>query len=106
LPSKKEETVESANLLKGLCATCVNASNCTYLESQPRSVYQCDEYHRYPPVNGGGQEARPAVPAAERPAPVSAKQAALLGLCRTCDGWETCEFSRAEGGVWRCEEYQ
>ncbi len=98
--------MESTNLLKGLCATCVNASDCTYLESHPRLVFQCDEFHPYPPVNGDGQEARPAAPAAERPAPVSAKQAGLLGLCRTCDCWETCEFSRGEGGVWRCEEYQ
>jgi hypothetical protein len=28
------------------------------------------------------------------------------GLCVNCDVRETCTFSKPEGGVWFCEEYQ
>ncbi len=32
--------------------------------------------------------------------------AARTGLCVNCDYRDTCSHPRAEGGVWRCEDYR
>jgi hypothetical protein len=30
----------------------------------------------------------------------------VMGLCSNCNHRFNCQFSKAEGGVWNCEEYE
>ena len=91
----------SKNVLGGQCSNCVHASTCTFLESLPRRVFQCDEFCAIGPVESENPSETRAV-AAEV---VSPSLNGRRGLCRDCELWETCGFAHVEQGVWHCDEY-
>jgi hypothetical protein len=55
--------------------------------------------------SGKTGESKPSSAASKAPAAVDQPRI-HQGLCVNCDVRETCTFSRPEGGVWYCEEYQ
>lgn len=91
----------------GICSLCENAPDCVFPRDPNRPLLHCDELVIPAPV--------PPRPAARRMTPnyTEAQQggnpvkgsAPVLGLCRLCDGRETCTYPWPEGGVWHCEEY-
>jgi len=91
---------QSTAQARGLCASCEHVPTCTYAKDVIRPVLQCDEYA--PAATAAHGRARMAQP----PAQDSGQSEQPLGLCRTCAGRDTCTFTRPEGGVWRCEEYE
>jgi hypothetical protein len=85
----------------GLCATCVHAPTCTYPRPSGQSVLCCGEFE--------GETMRSAAPAATSRVtqPAEFTRAVLpLGLCANCDLYAGCQYPRAEGGVWQCDEYR
>lgn len=96
----------SEKALRGLCSTCMNASDCTYLRSSRRPVVQCEEFRAYTPAEVERRKVDRPVAAEDPPAATSENLERRLGLCRSCDNRETCDFSSAEGGVWHCDEYR
>ena len=97
---KEQRPVPRIQPRAGLCASCKHLPTCTYAQDVGRPMLHCDEYE--PTADRPAQRAS----ASEPPPPDGDHAADRLGLCRTCAGRDTCTFSRPEGGVWRCEEYQ
>ncbi len=89
----------------GLCRTCDNAPTCTYLRSRKDPVFYCEEFSAFTPSHVRARKLSPHWLGANNPGPARVRPNNLLGLCSTCEDWETCTFARAEGGVWHCEEY-
>lgn len=54
---------------------------------------------------GNTRESKPSSAPSKVPAAVDQPRI-HQGLCVNCDVRETCTFSKPEGGVWYCEEYQ
>jgi len=94
---------------RGLCSTCGNAASCVFSRDPDRPVLQCEEFDGYQPPS-------PKAPDRQRPCldtTVTGKASGegsdsnkFLGLCKTCDERDTCQFAKPEGGVWHCEEYR
>jgi len=92
----------------GLCATCRNASGCTFPRDSRRPVLLCDEYEPVASaLKSDGCKGKP-----QSNAPICRPQLKdddswkRMGLCVNCEGRDTCTFPKPEGGVWHCEEYQ
>jgi len=86
----------------GLCTTCVNELVCTFPRSADRPVITCDEFE-------GVVEVKP--PVAVESARLTERFAVtnrewFPGLCMTCEKRETCTFSKPEGGVFNCDEFE
>ncbi len=99
------DTVPPQSIVKqGLCSTCVNAATCMYLTSRRHPVHQCEQFDDYvPPLSVRKANPTIAKPGNEPVAPL--RPNGRLGLCGTCEVWETCAFRQPEGGVWHCDEY-
>lgn len=91
----------SKNVLGGQCADCVHAPTCTYVESLPRRVFQCDEFTLIRAV----ELEQPIAVTRGADGVASSSLNGRRGLCRDCELWETCEFCHVEAGVWHCDEY-
>ena len=89
----------------GLCSTCDNAPTCGYLPSRQGPVFHCEEFSAYTPPEVRNRRPSWGVAAANNPTTAAATPNGRLGLCSTCDHWETCTLSGSEGGVWHCEEF-
>lgn len=89
---------------RGLCSTCVNASDCTFPRRPGKMVFHCEEFDGGEPLPrktvGKAEPQRPALSTIEEKNSVR-----LIGLCSNCDNRGTCVFPKPEGGVWHCEEY-
>lgn len=88
----------------GLCTTCSHADSCTFPFQADRPVLQCEELD-------GGQCAVTVCDSAPEGATADAHsdpEAASrhIGLCGTCAHRDECTFSKPEGGVWHCEEFE
>ena len=96
----------SKNVLGGQCSNCVHAPTCTFVESLPRRVFQCDEFCAISPVEL--ENPRVATSAVDEGCcdVMSPSLNGRRGLCRDCEMWETCEFAHAEAGIWHCDEYR
>jgi hypothetical protein len=90
----------------GLCSTCDNAPTCSYLRSRQRPVFQCEEFSAFTPPDVRTRKPSLRMSTPNNPGPTAVRPNNLLGLCSTCEDWETCAFPRSEGGVWYCEEYR
>jgi hypothetical protein len=97
--AKKQKT-ERVSPVVGICASCMNASECTYPKDPGRPALFCDEF--------AGSPGRPALKATPKNAVMAEpeqKPNLNHGLCGTCANYKECTFPKPEGGVWRCEEY-
>jgi hypothetical protein len=83
----------------GLCATCSQASKCTFPRAQGVAVRHCEEFE-------GETLAAAAPPAREAAGQEPKATVELKGLCRICTRVEACAFPKAEAGVWFCEEFE
>ena len=108
-PAKKLNRLqaEQAAQLKGVCATCIHAPGCAYLETPDNPKMYCEQFESELPsvmktTDVSGLKSIPGVLKKESD---SIRQARALGLCANCAHLETCVFPRPEGGVWHCEEY-
>ena len=85
---------------QGLCSTCNNAPECSYIAGrEKRPVICCEEFDgSAPPI--------PAPLAACFADPPGCRPVKLMGLCVNCAQLEVCRFPKPEGGIWHCEEYE
>jgi len=90
----------------GLCSTCDNAPTCGYLRSRRGPVFYCEEFSAYTPPEVRNRKPSRSVASEGKSKATAARPNGLLGLCSTCDFWETCRLAGSEGGIWHCEEYQ
>lgn len=106
LDVREKNAAQVSEPIKGICAHCVNASECAYPKDAGRPTLFCDEFEGFEPramarVSSIHEKCK-AAPQAD-----SSKELALYkGLCRTCANNDGCDFPKPEGGVWRCEEYK
>ncbi len=98
---RQEELVleREEGLYGGLCATCVNASGCTFPRDPGRPILFCDEFEvpwKIP--------TRPFTLVISTPELEDSETTELKGLCRQCAIRITCRYPKPEGGVWYCDE--
>jgi len=86
----------------GLCGSCANASTCKYrTNAGQRPIVFCEEF-QVEILSRGKQR----IPESHRDESANEAEVKNLGLCFDCKNRENCALStRAEGGVWYCEEY-
>ncbi len=92
-------------ILRGLCLTCRNASDCAFPRETARPVWQCEEFA------GDGKvpekiSMEGIIPSRTGWVEVEATPGAGMGLCKNCANRQDCRYPKPEGGVWRCEEYE
>lgn len=94
---------------QGLCTFCEVAASCALIEQSGMPVLECEEFR------AAAQRERRAIE--ERDTPETSAEVFLSGesdhadwgrkgLCGNCAIHGTCPFSKAEGGIWHCEEYR
>ncbi len=88
----------------GLCISCRNASSCTFPRDPDKPAFYCEEFEIETTVSIIPPEKER--PLARGPAAIDKDSARFVGLCSDCEGCQTCNFPKPEGGVWRCEEYR
>ena len=108
VPFKSSEEImpPKGRVKDGLCSTCDNAPTCFYLRSRGGPVHYCEEFSAYTPPEVRNRKPSRSDSAEGKPTATVARPNGLLGLCSTCDFWETCRLAGCEGGIWHCEEYQ
>jgi len=88
----------------GICCTCNHRETCTRRRTWIGPVFHCEEFDDFVDIPRRG---RVDLAKAEEPeARPSARSEAHRGLCVNCAHRDTCTFSKPEGGVWHCEEYE
>ena len=85
----------------GLCSTCNNAATCTYRALRGGDALFCEMFDDYVPESSLRESAAVGAAASEEPQALP-----YAGLCVNCESRNTCQWARAEGGVWHCEEYR
>jgi len=80
---------------KGLCSTCVNDKDCTFLQKLP--VWQCEEFTGYPPRQTKIKLTKQKIEGEE-------SIMKHKGLCSTCVNDKDCTYSR-KFPVLQCEEF-
>lgn len=90
-PETPSDSSSSLAAYGGLCALCMRAPTCTFPRRADRPVWHCEEAEL---ADAPTQTSHAAVQART-----------LRGLCVNCDNRHHCTLRRADGGVWRCEEY-
>jgi len=94
--------IEELREYGGLCSTCVNASACGYRRAPLKAVWDCCDFEpETAPVNTLSPTVSPLKSFAEDKNP-----GGYAGLCVNCEHRETCTYTRPEGGVWHCGDYE
>lgn len=106
--SRTDTRVATRVPIQGLCTTCAHAGACTFPRRRAGPVLFCEEFDGSGTSDSGtATGTRTPLPNVQRAeAYSSGHSASLTGLCATCEKRATCTFPRAEGGVWRCEEFE
>ena len=96
--------------LQGLCSFCEAAERCTLIRSSDLSVLECEEFRttiQPEKAETGAGNALDTMSGESLPfAHNNRTYWGRKGLCGNCAIFDTCPFSKDEGGVWRCEEYR
>lgn len=102
---KTKETVKSSEgrilpkmNFKGICATCINAVDCSLSADSNATIYQCEEYE-------GNEGIYNATHTHPEPTHVEESVEVSVSLCSNCEHRKTCTLHKNESGVWHCEEY-
>lgn len=92
---------------RGICSLCENAPECVFPRDPNRPLLHCDEFEIPAPVPARTATRRMtrSWTEAEHGGEQAKGSASVKGLCRLCEGRETCTYPWPEGGVWHCEEY-
>lgn len=83
---------------KGLCATCINAVDCSLSSDSKETILQCEEFE-------GNEGMYNTVNTHPEPAHIEETVQTAMGLCANCKHRKTCTLRNSETGVWHCEEY-
>ena len=92
----------------GLCVTCNNVATCFHRRRHNQPVWQCEEFddsdltEEKQKDNANMQK----VSIEEVNDNYDEHPDNLGGLCSSCKHREVCTYSKPEGGVWCCEEYE
>ncbi len=106
---KRRVEVEAGEEYLGICSTCNYAPDCAHrLRNSGVAIWECENYDDYvhfdgAEINGGLSTVLPAPRKSHRP---EFDAIEYRGLCRNCDKRDECSYTKPEGGVWHCEEYQ
>lgn len=105
---KAKPVPSQASSYGGLCPNCVNLDICSLAAEPGRQVLFCEEF--------AGDDGTPALISQPVQGPAESEVVREgtvrdyaedhAGLCTTCRNRGGCVFSKYEGGVWHCEEYQ
>ena len=87
----------------GICADCVDRALCTGRRNWVGPVFFCEEYRNQVGVPTRQAALRPVADPVESPV---TRASTLKGLCVNCERRDDCCFTKPEGGVWHCEEYE
>jgi hypothetical protein len=99
---------EEPPTFKGLCCTCIFATECANAACAEVPVVHCEEFDDRiaSPLGTMGT----GVMTGLRPRKDSRKKMdvdpELKGLCINCDNRKICKHPKPVGGVWYCEEYR
>ena len=92
----------------GLCTTCNNVATCFHRRRQNQPVWQCEEFddsdltEEKQKDNANTQNAR-----IEEVNDICDEHPNKLGgLCSSCKHRKVCTYSKSDGGVLCCEEYE
>ena len=87
---------------RGLCGTCKNNAHCTFARNINEPVLQCEEFD--------GCVAAPSMNIfTKKTVEITVKKEdaeEYKGLCVNCANREECTYTKPEGGVWHCDEYE
>ena len=97
-----EETWVHAH--RGLCSTCVLASECTFSRSPRIPVMHCDEFRGYEQGPAASEPSRPLSASAARKE--AFLEGEIVGLCRNCRHRKDCTYPKPARGVLCCDEYE
>ena len=103
----KRKPVLKTSICYDLCSTCIHAEYCSYPRDLVTPVHQCEEFddrveEKTKPAPRGGRKADLVETKDDDD---QEEPTGLKGLCVDCVNRKTCQFPKAEGGVWYCEEY-
>ena len=96
------------SMARGICAACQHDSDCTYLRDFDHPPLQCEQFEMFlptPDVASPRAVSKPKRMEGIR-SPKDSPPPRSLGLCSSCIHQASCTYSKPEGGVWHCEEYQ
>lgn len=95
---------------QGLCTFCDVAPDCALIEASGMPVLECEEFRAVakPQTEGVQEDSLRNAEGAAVPLLEGRNHTdwAEKGLCGNCAIYDTCPFSKDEGGVWHCEEYR
>jgi hypothetical protein len=100
--------MSTATVTRGICAVCQHDSDCTYLRDFDHPPLQCEQFEMFlptPDVASLRTVSKPKRMEGIR-SPKDSPPPRSLGLCSSCIHQASCTYSKPEGGVWHCEEYQ
>lgn len=85
---------------QGLCATCIHADDCIFLQNAEEPILYCEEF------DSGLAPVAPHKSAEKTEAAEPVENQKFKGLCVNCENRHSCTFPKPESGVWHCEEYR
>ena len=99
--SNTDHTMAKLMEYRGLCSTCANARACALRRTRREPAIFCELFET--------EAARPRRARRRRRTrarTATLEETGLIGLCADCLARAVCSFSKADGGVWHCEEYR
>lgn len=92
---------------QGLCTFCDVAISCALIGASGMPVLECEEFRVWPQgkaiqENHVGTKSFETTQSERKNHTDRAKH----GLCGSCAIYDTCTYSKAEGGIWHCEDYR
>ena len=96
----ERDTVHLPKHFVGLCATCDNASDCSYRAIRGTDAICCDMFE-----NSTDSSAKRTV-FPNLTESCEDKTGEAKGLCVNCLHKDICQLSKRKGGIWHCEEYE
>ena len=101
--AQSEHFTDDHEIIRGLCVTCNNAGTCSFRASDAhRLVWYCELFDCFVEV----EEVVEAAKAILDSQPLEKGYGKYDGLCANCKNCLTCIFTKPEGGIWHCEEYE
>lgn len=95
---------------QGLCTFCDVAAGCALIEPAGMPVLECEEFRAVVKPKGRVAQEKEVLDAKSAQASQSERKDYTdwreKGLCGDCAIYDTCPFSKAEGGIWHCEEFR
>ncbi len=94
---------KQSKTIRGLCITCNNISDCSFRAIDAnRLIWYCELFDCFVEVEKVVETAK-AILGSQ---PLEKGYGKYEGLCANCKNCLTCIFTKPEGGIWHCEEYE